>query len=213
MVQRKGWPDWHFVLWHESGESLSPVPPWASSSDVVWPYTVAHCGTQASRSGLYLPMGGSVGAVSRCISTRWDGPDWGKFALLLRRRCRLTVDLFIVQLWRRWFHRQVMPIQYGSRNRDQGLFGPISPEGEFTEEQLAENRQDIDNIMADPANEFIDDGFYDDRMTHDNLGNVEIPVLTAGNWVGLLQDPISSSDHADDSLSREVSTSTSEGTC
>lgn len=80
---------------------------------------------------------------------------------------------------------QIKPIQYGSRDRVKKTFGPASPEGELTEEQLAENREDLEAAVRDPKNEFIDDEFYRDRMTSEDYGQIEVPVLSAANWVGI----------------------------
>lgn len=52
------------------------------------------------------------------------------------------------------------------------------------------------DIIADPANEFIDDSFYDDRMTHDNYANIDVPLLTAGNWVNYTSSRILSDSQA-----------------
>jgi len=59
----------------------------------------------------------------------------------------------------------------------------MSPEGELTEEQLRENREDMPLVTRDAANEFIDDEFYDDRMASEDYGKIEVPLLSAGNWV------------------------------
>lgn len=86
-------------------------------------------------------------------------------------------------MWSRWFPRQVVPIQYGSRDRAKGNFGPTSPEGELTEEQLRENREEMPIAIRDASNEFIDDDFYLDRMTCEDYSKIEVPLLSAGNWV------------------------------
>jgi hypothetical protein len=86
-------------------------------------------------------------------------------------------------MWTRWWPRQTLRIQYGSRDRAKDKFGPMSPEGELTEEQLRENREDMPLVTRDAANEFIDDEFYDDRMAREDYGKIEVPVLSAGNWV------------------------------
>ena len=84
----------------------------------------------------------------------------------------------------RWFKRQVVRIQYGSRDRANGNWGPSSPEGELTEDQLRENREYTPAAIADAAHEFIDDWNHD-RMTSEDYSNIEVPVLSAGNWVGV----------------------------
>jgi hypothetical protein len=87
------------------------------------------------------------------------------------------------QMWSRWWPRQTVRIQYGSRDRGKDNFGPMSPEGELTEEKLRENREDMPIVTRDAANEFIDDMFYDDRMAREDYGKIEVPLLSAGNWV------------------------------
>ena len=62
----------------------------------------------------------------------------------------------------------------------------MSPEGELTEEQLRENREDMPIVTRDAENEFIDDKFYEDRMTSEEYGKIEVPLLSAGNWVRIL---------------------------
>ena len=76
-----------------------------------------------------------------------------------------------------------MRAQYGSRNRGKDNFGPTAPEGELTEEQLRENREELPIVIADPANEFIDDDLYRDRMVYEDYSKIEVPLLSVGNWV------------------------------
>lgn len=87
------------------------------------------------------------------------------------------------QMWSRWFPKQTVTIQYGSREREQRTFGPSAPEGELTEDQLRDNREDMPAALADAANEFIDDEFYKDRMTTEDYSQIEVPLLSVGNWV------------------------------
>ena len=76
-----------------------------------------------------------------------------------------------------------MSIQYGSRDREARTFGPSAPEGELTEEQLRENREEMPIALGSSDNEFIDDQFFQDRMTSEDLSKIDVPILSAGNWV------------------------------
>ena len=87
-------------------------------------------------------------------------------------------------MWRRWFPRQTVSIQYGSRDREAITFGPSAPEGELTDEQLRENREEMPIVLGSSDNEFIDDEFFQDRITSEDLSKFDVPILSAGNWVG-----------------------------
>ncbi|KIX01911.1 uncharacterized protein Z518_07850 [Rhinocladiella mackenziei CBS 650.93] len=108
----------------------------------------------------------------------WEG--FGEFYRETTRRGGIASSFF-----RTWYPAQVIPIQYGSRNREQNTFGPTAPEGELTEEQLRENREDVLAIVSDSANEFMDDEYYQGRMVHEDYSKIEVPLLSAGNWGGL----------------------------
>ncbi|KAL4908845.1 hypothetical protein BDW74DRAFT_187347 [Aspergillus multicolor] len=107
----------------------------------------------------------------------WEGmADWYRDA---SRHGGIFCDGFA----RSWFSKQIKPIQYGSRDREAGGFGPDSTEGTFSDEILAEN---ID-VPGDSirGNEFIGDQYYADKMVHEDYSRIQVPLLSVGNWGGL----------------------------
>ncbi|KAH8691460.1 Alpha/Beta hydrolase protein [Talaromyces proteolyticus] len=81
-----------------------------------------------------------------------------------------------------WFERAVRPVQYG-KGRELSLHGPDSPEGNLTEDQLSENRENFPELVL--SNEFIDDEFYK-RCGACDFSKITVPLLSAGNWGGIL---------------------------
>jgi predicted acyl esterase len=81
-----------------------------------------------------------------------------------------------------WYDMQVKTVQYGlgdngPRNAVTGL--NVCGDETLTPEQLADNRVDLGgNIAAHP----LDDGFHAERTGR--LENIEVPLLSAGNWGG-----------------------------
>ena len=74
-------------------------------------------------------------------------------------------------------------MQYGSRNRANGNVGPDSPEGVLDEEFLAKNIDDTPKLTQD--NEWIDDEYYQVRTAREDLSKIQVPLLSANNWVRL----------------------------
>ncbi len=81
-----------------------------------------------------------------------------------------------------WWNRQVIVNQYGRSGRAARSWGPDTIEGNLPEEILRANchDQNVDNAK----NRFLDDEYY---ATKDyNLSDIEVPVLSVGNWGGIL---------------------------
>jgi predicted acyl esterase len=82
-----------------------------------------------------------------------------------------------------WWERDVLAVQHGNgasplTDMDDGE--PIGGPDSLTESELAANRVDIpEELTARPFN----DAWYDERTA--DLGSIEVPVLSAGNWGGL----------------------------
>lgn len=74
-------------------------------------------------------------------------------------------------------------MQYGKGGRHaHGAMCPDSPEGDLTEAQLAENICDMPKLSR--HNESIDDQFFKERCSgSEDLSKIEVPLLSAGNWV------------------------------
>jgi hypothetical protein len=79
-----------------------------------------------------------------------------------------------------WFERAVLPVQYGKGERHLLRRGSDSPEGNLTEEQLSQNRDNFPDLVR--ANQFIDDELCQGCVASD-LSKITVPVLSAGNWV------------------------------
>ncbi|AEO67473.1 uncharacterized protein THITE_2116352 [Thermothielavioides terrestris NRRL 8126] len=81
-----------------------------------------------------------------------------------------------------WWNRQVITNQYGRPGRAASNWGPDTIEGDLSEEELAANRRDqtIDNQV----HRFRDEPYYASKEY--DLGDIEVPLLSVGNWGGIL---------------------------
>ncbi|KAL1957499.1 hypothetical protein VTO42DRAFT_5962 [Malbranchea cinnamomea] len=81
-----------------------------------------------------------------------------------------------------WWNRQVVTNQYGRPGRAARNWGPDTLEGDLSEEELAQNRHDQtkDNVV----HRFRDDPYYASKEY--DLGDIEVPLLSVGNWGGIL---------------------------
>ena len=81
-----------------------------------------------------------------------------------------------------WFNRQVLTVQYGlgDRGAKSVVTGePIAGPDNFTDEQLKQNRADVDGEAL--RRPLIDD-YYRARMV--DFSKIKAPLLSAGNWGG-----------------------------
>jgi predicted acyl esterase len=81
-----------------------------------------------------------------------------------------------------WFNRQVLTVQYGlgDRGAKSVVSGePIAGPDNFTDEQLKQNRADVDGEAL--RRPLIDD-YYRARMV--DFSKIKAPLLSAGNWGG-----------------------------
>ena len=106
---------------------------------------------------------------------------WEGMSDYYRDRCRhggILSNAFI----KFWWDRQVISNQYGRPGKKARNWGPDTIEGSLSEEELLHNRQDqnIDNAN----NRFRDDPYYASKEY--NLEDIEIPLLSVGNWGGIL---------------------------
>lgn len=106
---------------------------------------------------------------------------WEGMSDYYRDRCRhggILSNAFI----KFWWNRQVITNQYGRPGRSTRNWGPDTIEGDLPEEELAANRRDqtIDN----QNNRFLDDEYYSSKDY--NLNDIEVPLLSVGNWGGIL---------------------------
>jgi predicted acyl esterase len=98
-----------------------------------------------------------------------------------RDRCRhggILSDGFI----KFWWNRQVVTNQYGLPGRKARNWGPDTIDGDLSEEELQQNRNDqnIDNAN----NKFRDQPYYASKEY--NLDDIQVPVLSVANWGGIL---------------------------
>lgn len=77
---------------------------------------------------------------------------------------------------------QVIVNQYGRSGRAARKWGPNTLEGNLPEEELRANCHDqtIDNVN----NRYLDDAYY--ATTDYNMSDIEVPLLSVGNWGGIL---------------------------
>jgi predicted acyl esterase len=106
---------------------------------------------------------------------------WEGMSDYYRDRCRhggILSNSFI----KFWWNRQVITNQYGRPGRNARNWGPDTIEGDLDEDELVRNRQDqtIDN----QTNRFRDDIYYASREY--DLTSIEVPLLSVGNWGGIL---------------------------
>lgn len=106
---------------------------------------------------------------------------WEGMSDYYRDRCRhggILSNAFI----RFWWDRQVLSNQYGLPGRKARNWGPDTIEGDLTAEELEQNRRDqnVDNV----ENQFRDQPYYASKEY--NLEDIRVPVLSVGNWGGIL---------------------------
>ncbi|RWA03088.1 hypothetical protein EKO27_g12017, partial [Xylaria grammica] len=106
---------------------------------------------------------------------------WEGMSDYYRDRCRhggILSNGFI----RFWWERQVVTNQYGRPGRHARNWGPDTIEGDLPDEELRASRRDqtIDNL----ENRFRDDPYYSSKEY--DLGDIEVPLLSVGNWGGIL---------------------------
>ena len=106
---------------------------------------------------------------------------WEGMSDYYRDRCRhggILSDAFI----KFWWNRQVITNQYGRAGRKGKNWGPDTIEGDMEEAELEGNRNDqnVDNR----ENQYRDQGYYASKEY--SLEDIEVPVLSAANWGGIL---------------------------
>lgn len=106
---------------------------------------------------------------------------WEGMSDYYRDRCRhggILSNAFI----KFWWDRQVVSNQYGLGGRAARNWGPDTIEGDLSEEELVQNRQDqtIDNV----ENKFRDDLYYASKEY--SLSDIQVPLLSVANWGGIL---------------------------
>lgn len=106
---------------------------------------------------------------------------WEGMSDYYRDRCRHG-GILSNQFISFWWNRQVISNQYGKPGRKEKNWGPGSLEGDLTEEELEENRQDqtIDNVN----NKYRDEDYYASKDF--DLADVQVPLLSVANWGGIL---------------------------
>ncbi|KAK3994512.1 cocaine esterase [Cladorrhinum sp. PSN332] len=106
---------------------------------------------------------------------------WEGMSDYYRDRCRhggILSNAFIE--W--WWKRQVVSNQYGLAGRAARNWGPDTIEGDMSEEELEANRRD--QTVDNRANFFRDQEHYASKEY--NMGDIEVPLLSVGNWGGIL---------------------------
>ncbi|KAK4097285.1 alpha/beta-hydrolase [Parathielavia hyrcaniae] len=106
---------------------------------------------------------------------------WEGMSDYYRDRCRhggILSNAFI----KFWWNRQVITNQYGRPGRAASNWGLDTIEGDLSEEELAANRcdQTIDNRI----HRFRDEPYHASKEY--DLGDIEVPLLSVGNWGGIL---------------------------
>ncbi|KAK2596301.1 hypothetical protein N8I77_013197 [Diaporthe amygdali] len=98
-----------------------------------------------------------------------------------RDRCRHG-GILLEPFLQFWMGKHARLNQYGFPGRSKIQRGPDTIEGDLSAEELKENRadQDIDNLHAF----FRDDEYYASRDY--NLEDIEVPVLSFGNWSNIV---------------------------
>jgi len=106
---------------------------------------------------------------------------WEGMSDYYRDRCRHG-GILSNQFISFWWNRQVITNQYGRPGRKAANWGPDTIEGNLSEEELANNRQDqtIDNVN----NHFRDDDYYSTKEF--NIADIKVPLLSVANWGGIL---------------------------
>jgi len=81
-----------------------------------------------------------------------------------------------------WWDRQVITNQYGRPGRAAANWGPDTLEGDLPESELLENRRD--QVVENRKYRYRDDEYHACREY--NLADIEVPLLSVGNWGGIL---------------------------
>lgn len=81
-----------------------------------------------------------------------------------------------------WWDRQVLKNQYGRAGRAAQKWGPDTIEGGMSEEELQLNLND--QTADNEKNRFLDQDYY--RRRDFNLADIQVPLLSVGNWGGIL---------------------------
>lgn len=106
---------------------------------------------------------------------------WEGMSDYYRDRCRhggILSNTFISF----WWNRQVVTNQYGRPNRAARRWGKDTVEGDLPEDVLVRNRHDQNEDNA--AHRFLDEPYYASKDY--NLGDIQVPLLSVGNWGGIL---------------------------
>ncbi|KAK4230154.1 cocaine esterase [Podospora fimiseda] len=106
---------------------------------------------------------------------------WEGMSDYYRDRCRhggILSNTFIE--W--WWKRQVVSNQYGLAGRAARKWGPDTIEGDIPEEELESSRRD--QTVDNRANFFRNQEYYASKEY--NMGDIEVPLLSVGNWGGIL---------------------------
>ncbi|KAF1816416.1 alpha/beta-hydrolase [Eremomyces bilateralis CBS 781.70] len=106
---------------------------------------------------------------------------WEGMSDYYRDRCRhggILANAFI----KFWWNRQVVTNQYGRPGRAANNWGPDTIEGNLTPEELEKNRKDQCHDNA--THSFREELYYASKEY--DLGDIEVPMLSVGNWGGIL---------------------------
>ncbi|KAK4643236.1 hypothetical protein QC761_403420 [Podospora bellae-mahoneyi] len=104
---------------------------------------------------------------------------WEGMSDYYRDRCRhggIYSDGFV----RWWWERQVVGNQYGLANRRGGK--TVDENGEKEKGELERERRD--QTVDNRENRYRDEGYY--REKEYDMGDITVPVLSVGNWGGIL---------------------------
>lgn len=106
---------------------------------------------------------------------------WEGMSDYYRDRCRHG-GILSNQFISFWWNRQVVSNQYGRPGRKAANWGPDTIEGDLSEEERANNRQDqtIDNEKY----RFRDEEYYASKEF--DLADIKVPLLSVANWGGIL---------------------------
>ncbi|KAJ9130731.1 Acyl esterase [Pleurostoma richardsiae] len=183
------------------GQSMGMLDTMSRGTSEAFFEVVEWCADQPWSSGKVGLLGISyyAGSQWRVAARRPRGLaamiPWEGMSDYYRDRCRhggILSNNFI----KFWWNRQVVANQYG-RPRDEEIItvkdiageGPKRPqsapesiEGNLPEAERAQNRQD--QTVDNRENRFRDDEYYASKEY--DLGDIEVPLLSVGNWGGIL---------------------------
>jgi len=136
-----------------------------------------------SRTGSHNTMGGNVGLLSRQMQVSLIGI---RRYLQLHSCNNLTLyrhgGILSSKFIKFWWDRQVVSNQYGLAGKAAREWGPDTIEGDLSEEELLQNRQDQNTDNAN--NSFRDDPYYASKEY--SMEDIKVPLLSVGNWGGIL---------------------------